>query len=118
MPDSTILMDYILHRLAGLIENLRVIPENMDRNLMGSMGLFFSQRVLLALVDAGMGRQDAYVLVQRCAMQSWDTRRLFRDIVFNDAEITERLSPSKLEEIFDPSYYLRHEDLIFSRVFG
>ncbi|GFM36042.1 adenylosuccinate lyase [Desulfovibrio psychrotolerans] len=118
MPDSTILMDYILHRLAGLIENLRVIPENMDRNLMGSMGLFFSQRVLLGLVDAGMGRQDAYVLVQRCAMQSWDTKRLFRDIVCNDAEITGRLSPSKLEEIFDPSYYLRHEDLIFSRVFG
>ncbi|UZP67179.1 adenylosuccinate lyase [Desulfovibrio mangrovi] len=118
MPDSTILMDYILNRLAGLIDNLRVIPENMDRNLMGSMGLFFSQRVLLALVDTGMGRQDAYVMVQRCAMESWDTKQLFKDIVCKDTEITSRLTAEKLEEIFDPSYYLRHEDLIFNRVFG
>ncbi|GFM32794.1 adenylosuccinate lyase [Desulfovibrio subterraneus] len=118
MPDSTILMDYILHRLAGLIDNLRVIPENMDRNLMGSMGLFFSQRVLLGLVESGMGRQDAYVMVQRCAMQSWDTKQLFKDIVCADTEITSRLTAEKLEEIFDPSYYLRHEDLIFNRVFG
>ncbi|BFR49722.1 adenylosuccinate lyase [Nitratidesulfovibrio sp. HK-II] len=118
MPDSTILMDYVLHRLSGLLANLRVIPENMDRNLAASYGLYYSQRVLLALVESGMARQEAYVLAQRCAMQSWETRKPFPDMVRADADIAARLAPSVLDELFDPGYYLRHENMIFERVFG
>ncbi|OBQ56819.1 adenylosuccinate lyase [Halodesulfovibrio spirochaetisodalis] len=118
MPDTTILMNYMLNRLSNLVSNLRVIPENMDRNLVGSMGLFFSQRVLLGLVETGMGRQDAYVMVQKCAMESWDTKQLFEDLVRKDPEISTRIAPEKMDEIFDATYYLRHEDLIFDRVFN
>ena len=118
MPDSTILMDYVLHRLANLVENLRIIPENMDRNLAMSYGLFYSQRVLLTLVESGMARQEAYVMVQRCAMQSWETHRPFPDIVRADADISSRIDAATLDALFDPSYYLRHEDTIFRRVFA
>ena len=120
MPDSTILMDYILHRLSGLLENLRIIPENIERNLKASYGLFFSQRVLLALLEAGgesLSRQDAYVLVQRCAMRSWEEREYFPDVVRRDSEIAARLGPGALDEIFDLNYYLRYENDIFTRVF-
>lgn len=119
MPDSTILADYILHRLSGLLDNLRVIPENMARNMMTSYGLFFSQRVLIALVEeAGMPRQEAYVLVQRAAMQSWESRTPFEDIIRADAEITAKIPATKLDTLFDPKEYLCQEDMIFARVFG
>lgn len=117
MPDSTILMDYVLSRLNSLIANLRIIPEHMDRNLMGSYGLFFSQRVLMALVESGMARQEAYVMVQRCAMQSWDTRQPFPEIVKADDDISRHLDNAQLDEIFNAEYYLRHEEYIFQRVF-
>lgn len=119
MPDSTILMDYILHRLTGLLEGLRVIPENMERNLMLSHGLFFSQRVLLALVeDAGLPRQEAYGMVQALAMQSWETGQSFPELVLGDKTICGLLDKAKLREMFDPASYLRHEDEIFARVFS
>ena len=121
MPDSTILMDYILHRLSALLENLRIIPENIERNLLGSYGLFFSQRVLLALLEAGgegLSRQEAYVLVQRCAMRSWEEREYFPDVVRKDPEIASRLAAKALDEIFDLNYYLRYENDIFTRVFS
>jgi adenylosuccinate lyase len=118
MPDSTILMDYVLHRLCNLLENLRVIPENMDRNLMSSYGLFFSQRVLTALVESGMARQEAYVMVQKAAMKSWDTGTSFPENVRADADITAHLQPEVLDALFDAGYYLRHEDMIFDRVFA
>ncbi len=121
MPDSTILMDYVLHRLAGLLENLRVIPENIERNLMASYGLFFSQRVLMALLEASdhkLSRQEAYVLVQRCAMQSWESREYFPDVVRRDCEISSFLAAKALDELFDINYYLRYEDNIFTRVFA
>ncbi len=118
MPDSTILMDYILHRLSGLLSRLRVIPENMARNLRASYGLFFSQRVLQALIeDAHMPRQEAYELVQGLAMQSWNTQSPFPRLVENDPEMQKRLGPS-LAGLFDPAHYLRYEDMIFRRVFG
>ena len=91
MPDSTILVDYMLHRLNNLLKGLRVIPENMERNLMGSHGLFFSQRVLLALVEAGLARQEAYVMVQKVAMRCWRERTSFEDAVRADADIAVRL---------------------------
>lgn len=118
MPDSTILADYTLARLANILKNLKVNPDNMARNLMGSFGLFYSQRVLLALIEAGMDRQEAYVLVQRVAMACWEGRTSFPDAVRADAAIAARLAPAVLDALFDPNYYLAHEDLIFSRVFG
>ncbi|MYL82737.1 adenylosuccinate lyase [Desulfovibrio aerotolerans] len=118
MPDSTILADYTLSRLTTLLTNLKVNPDNMARNLMASFGLFYSQRVLLALIEAGMDRQEAYVLVQRVAMACWEGRTSFPDAVRADAAITAKLAPASLDALFDPSYYLAHEDLIFSRVFG
>ena len=120
MPDSTILMDYVLHRLAGLLENLRIIPENIERNLMSSYGLFFSQRVLMALLEQGgerLSRQEAYVLVQGCAMHSWDNRAYFPDVVRGNAKIASILDSKALDELFDLNYYLRYEDNIFARVF-
>jgi adenylosuccinate lyase len=118
MPDSTILADYILNRLAGLLKNLRVIPENMRRNLESSYGLFYSQRVLVGLLDLGLPRQKAYEMVQAPAMRSWDTRRPFKDEVMADQQIREYLSLETLERLFDPCYYLRYVSAIFDRVFG
>ena len=118
MPDSTILADYILNRLSGLLDNLQVHPENMARNLRLSHGLFFSQRVLLALVESGMPRQEAYVMVQRNAMKSWEQGAPFSDLLCEDKEIAARLGHEKLADLFDPVYYLRHEDEIFARVFA
>jgi adenylosuccinate lyase len=119
MPDSTILADYILHRLKSLLAGLRLRPENMRRNLMSSHGLFFSQRVLLALIEkAGMQRQAAYALVQACAMRSLEERQSFETLLRRDPEIASRLDEADLAGIFDPYYYLRHEEEIFQRVFG
>jgi adenylosuccinate lyase len=118
MPDSTILADYILGRLAGLLKNLRVIPENMARNLEGSYGLFYSQRVLVELIEMGLPRQRAYEMVQAAAMRSWDGRKSFRSEVEGDAEIRRHLSLETLERLFDPCYYLRYVTAIYERVFG
>ncbi|MCC8193564.1 MAG: adenylosuccinate lyase, partial [Deltaproteobacteria bacterium] len=119
MPDSTILADYVLHRLARLLDNLRVIPENMERNLYASYGLFFSQRILIALVEeAKIPRQEAYLMVQRAAMKSWETRTSFKEIVEKDPDITARIPGEKLDALFDPKAYLCQEDMIFARVFG
>ena len=118
MPDSTILMDYALHRLASLINGLRVLPENIERNLWGSHGIFFSQRVLTTLIGKGLPRQETYVMVQRCAMESWESGRPFPDIVRGDAEITKHLSRHELDLLFDTSYYTRYENVSLSRVFG
>ncbi len=118
MPDSTILMDYILHRLTGLLRNLRVLPENMRRNLDASFGLYFSQRILTALVDAGLPRQEAYVMVQRKAMESWQTRRPFPDLVRADPDIGKVLDATHLDALFDDAFYLRHERTVLERVLG
>ncbi|MFP4516147.1 MAG: adenylosuccinate lyase [Desulfovibrionales bacterium] len=117
MPDSTILVDYMLSRLNSVMMNLRIIPENMERNLEGSYGLFYSQRVLLALVDKGLERQKAYEMVQQVAMGCWNERRSFPVAVRESREITKILNEQELEAVFDPEYYLRHEERIFSRVF-
>lgn len=117
MPDSTILMDYILHRLNSVLSNLRIIPENMSKNLMGSYGLFFSQRVLLALIEKGnLPRQEAYELVQRIAMQSWDTKTPFPELVEGDSTVKKYLTADNLKEIFNARSFLTHEDTIYNRV--
>jgi adenylosuccinate lyase len=117
MPDSTILIDYMLHRLDTLVTNLRIIPENMERNLHGSFDIYFSQRVLLALVDAGLERQKGYEMVQKLAMHCWQNKVSFPKTVRQDPAMQELLSAETMDRIFDPSYYLRQEEMIFSRVF-
>ena len=117
MPDSTIMVNYMLNRLNGVLANLRIIPENMQRNLMGSYGLFFSQRVLLALVETGLERQKAYEMVQAVAMRCWQERTSFEEAVRGNADITARLDAARLDQAFDLNYYLRHEQTVFDRVF-
>ncbi len=118
MPDSTTLVHYMLHRLKNVLKNLKINEENMEKNLNLSMGLFFSQRVLIALIDKGIKRQQAYEMVQRVAMYCWDNKKFFPDEVRKDKEICKYLTPSELDKLFDINYYLRYEDYIFKRVFG
>ena len=118
MPDSTILADYMLSRLAGLLSGLRVIPENMERNLWGSYGLFFSQAVLLALIESGAERQKAYEAVQRIAMDCWTQKKSFPEAVLRDSAMNEALGSKALESLFDPANFLKYEEMILKRVFG
>ncbi|CAM2060941.1 Adenylosuccinate lyase [Desulfovibrionales bacterium] len=117
-PDSTTLLDYMLHRLTEVLSHLIIYPNNMERNLHTSYDLFYSQRVLIALVKAGVPRQEAYVIVQRLAIKSWQDKIHFPSKVKNDSNITAHLSSAIIDDCFDPNYYLRHEDLIYNRVFG
>ena len=119
-PDATITLDFALARLTGVIEKLLVYPERMDKNLNKMGGLVHSQRVLLALTQAGVSREDAYRLVQRNAMKVWesDGQLSLLDLLKGDAEVTAALSPAEIEDKFDLGYHLKHVDTIFARVFG
>ncbi len=121
-PDATVTLDFALNRLAGLIENLLVYPDNMKRNLDLLGGLHNSQRVLLALTQAGMSREDAYAAVQRNAMQVWqhrgDRAGLFAQLLKADPEVSARLSAGDIDAMFDDFYHLKHVDALFERVFG
>ena len=117
-PDSTILVDYMLNRLTGMIKNLVIYPDNMQKNLDLTKGLIFSQQVLLALAGAGASREDAYRLVQNQAMKAWQEQLDFKELVKNDAEIRAFLSEEQIEQIFDLSYHLKHVQTIFERVFN
>jgi adenylosuccinate lyase len=118
LPDACILADFALHRLAGLIEKLTVYPERMLANLEATRGLYNSQRVLLALTERGLPRQQAYELVQRSAMQAWSEDRPLQELLEADAEVTAHLSAAKLAQLFDLGHHLRQVDRIFERVFG
>lgn len=118
MPDSTILLDYMLVRLTGLIKNLLVYPERMRRNLALTGGLVYSQRLLLELVERGAQRKESYEAVQRCAMEAWKGRAGFQDLVGKDPVISKALTKAQIAACFAPTYYLRHLDKIFQRVFG
>jgi adenylosuccinate lyase len=117
-PDATIALDFALVRLTGLIDRLVVYPERMRENLDSSGGLVDSQRVLLALTQAGMSREDAYSAVQRNAMAAWDGKGCFSDLLKQDPEITRFLNPDTIDGLFDPAYHLKNVDTIFRRVFG
>ena len=117
-PDSTITLDFALHRLAGVVERLVVYPDRMLENLHRFRGLVMSQRVLLALTQAGVSREDAYGLVQRNAMKVWEHGADFRTELLGDAEVRAALSEAEIEEKFDLGYHTRHVDTIFARVFG
>jgi adenylosuccinate lyase len=118
LPDSTILVDYMLHKAAGLLENALIYPERMKANLESTGGLVFSGQLLLDLAEAGMSREDAYRLVQDHAMRAWREGVNFRELVLKDKEITSRIPASKLEHAFDLERQLRNVDKIFGRVFG
>ncbi len=117
-PDSTILLDFMLHRFAGVVEGLVVYPERMRANLERTRGLIFSQRVLLALVEAGLERQKAYHLVQRNAMPVWEEGKDFLTLLLADADVRAALGEDAVRACFDFGPHLAHVDAIFTRVFG
>jgi adenylosuccinate lyase len=117
-PDATITLDFALHRLAGVIDRLLVYPKNMEANLNRFRGLIHSQRILLALTQAGVSREDAYRLVQRNAMKVWEEGKDFLVELLADREVRAALSEREIRDKFDLSYHTRHVDTIFARVFG
>jgi adenylosuccinate lyase len=117
-PDATIALDFALHRFAGMIENLRVYPERMLANLSLTGGLYEAQRVLLALVGKGVGRQQGYVYVQRNAMKVWEEKVDFRTALKRDPDVARVLSGAEIDACFALDYHLKHVDTIFRRVFG
>jgi adenylosuccinate lyase len=117
-PDATVTLDFALNRMAGVIEKLVVYPETMKRNLDKLGGLHNSQRVLLALTQAGASREEAYALVQRNAMKTWETGADFLAELKADRDVVAKVAPAELEAMFDLGYHLKHVDTIFSRVFG
>ena len=117
-PDATVHLDFALRRLAGVVDRLLVYPENMQKNLDRLGGLVHSQRVLLALTQKGVSREDAYAAVQRNAMKVWRGEGVFLDFLKSDPEVRPHLTDAELESLFDLAYHFKHVDLIFARVFG
>jgi adenylosuccinate lyase len=116
VPDAFLALDYMLDRFIWIVEGLVVYPERMLRNLDASHGLVFSHALLLALVDSGLPRNEAYRLVQRNAMQAWDEERDFRGLVASDPEISAQLDPAALDRAFDLSAAVKHRDIVFDRL--
>ncbi len=117
-PDGFITADFMLARLNGLLSKLVVYPENMKKNLNLLKGLIFSQQVLLRLTQKGVSREDAYRIVQKRAMEVWEGKGTFKELLLEDKELSKYLSREEIEEIFDINYHLKHVDTIFHRVFG
>lgn len=116
LPDTTILLDYILTRINKIIKTLTVFPERMKQNMDATYGLIYSQRVLLKLIDTGMSRESAYDLVQPLTAKSWDEQLQFKPLVEGNAEIREHLDQAAIDDAFDYHYHLRHIDEIFERL--
>ncbi|WP_071458395.1 adenylosuccinate lyase [Bacillus massilinigeriensis] len=116
LPDATIALNYMLNRFGNIIKNLTVFPENMKRNMDRTLGLIYSQRVLLALIEKGMSREEAYDTVQPRAMEAWDKQVHFRSLIESDAKITNMLNEAEIADCFDYNYHLKHVDTIFDRL--
>ncbi|MEO6197312.1 MAG: adenylosuccinate lyase [Dehalococcoidia bacterium] len=116
LPDATIALDYMLDLMTYIVRGMLVYPDRMRENMDASYGLPFSQRVLLALIDKGMNRQEAYKIVQSNAMKSWEAKQLYLDILSRDEQVTSKLSQEELTALFDVNWYLRHVDDSFSRL--
>lgn len=116
LPDATIALNYMLNRFANIVQNLTVFPENMKRNMERTFGLIYSQRVLLALIDKGMAREEAYDTVQPKAMEAWEKQVPFRSLVEAEERITSRLTKEEIDDCFDYTYHLKNVDMIFERV--
>jgi adenylosuccinate lyase len=117
IPDTTIIIDYMLNRMTDIIRHLVVYPKRMQQNLELTRGLIFSQQVLLALARQGVSREKAYQMVQKQAMRAWKEHSDFRELVRSDPDITRYLGPGEIEGLFDVDSQLRHVDTIFARVF-
>ena len=116
-PDSTILVDYMLHRITNIIDNLIVYPDNMAKNFNLTRGLVFSEKILLALTGKGISREDAYQIVQKNAMRTWEEGIDFKRLILEDDKIKERLNPEEVEKLFSPDSLLKQVGEIFARVF-
>jgi adenylosuccinate lyase len=116
VPDAFLALDYMLDRFAWLVEGLVVRPERMQRNLEASHGLFFSQRLLLSLVESGLERSEAYDLVQRNAMRAWEEEQDFQALARSDSAISAQLDVAALDDVFDLGAYTRHVDVVFDRL--
>ncbi|AST89787.1 MULTISPECIES: adenylosuccinate lyase [Sutcliffiella] len=116
LPDATIALNYMLNRFGNIVKNLTVFPDNMKRNMDRTLGLIYSQRVLLALIDTGMSREEAYDTVQPKAMEAWEKQVAFRQLVEGEGKITSRLTAAQIEDCFDYNYHLQHVDTIFTRL--
>ena len=117
-PDATITLDFALHRLTSVVEKMLIFPQNMLDNMNKFPGLVMSQRVLLALTQAGVSREDAYAMVQRNALKVWEDQVDFRELLLADAEVVAALGEAQINEKFDMDYHTKHVDTIFKRVFG
>lgn len=117
-PDSTILIDFMLHRLTKIVRDLVVHPERMIKNLNQTKGLIFSQQILTKLAEKGVERQKAYVMVQRNAMKVWEIDQEFKQMILEDDEIGEYLSHKEIDDVFNVEYHLKYVDEIYKRVFG
>ncbi|TYR79122.1 adenylosuccinate lyase [Priestia megaterium] len=116
LPDATIALNYMLNRFATIVKNLTVFPDNMKRNMDRTLGLIYSQRVLLTLINKGMVREEAYDLVQPKAMEAWETQVPFRSLIEGEERITRHLSPEEIEDCFDHKHHLKNVDMIFERL--
>ncbi|MGL4697698.1 adenylosuccinate lyase [Enterococcus larvae] len=116
IPDTTMLLNYMLNRFGNIVKNLTVFPENMKRNMNATFGLIYSQRVLLKLIDHGMTREEAYDLVQPKTAYAWDHQTDFKPLLEQDEKITSVLSQDELDDAFDYNYHLKNVDTIFERV--
>jgi len=116
LPDSTILLDYMLNRFSGVVEKLTIFEDNMHDNIYKTFGLTFSQRVLHKLIDTGMSREKAYDTVQPLAMKAWEEKTMFRDLVEADETVQENLTVEEIEEAFDLDHHTRNVERIFKRV--
>jgi len=117
-PDATVTLDFALNRIAGVVEKLVVYPENMQRNLDRLGGLVHSQRILLALTQKGVSREDSYAWVQRNAMPVWRGQGDFLTLLKADPDVSRALSAQELESLFNLGFHTKHVDTIFRRVFG
>jgi adenylosuccinate lyase len=116
LPDATIALNYMLNRFGNIVKNLTVYPENMKRNMDRTLGLIYSQRVLLALIDKGMSREEAYDTVQPRAMEAWEKQVQFRSLIESDEKIAGLLNEAEIDDCFDYNYHIKHVDMIFERL--
>jgi adenylosuccinate lyase len=117
LPDSSILVNYMLNRMTGMLKDMHVYPQKMKEDMDRSFGLFNSQRVMLALVDKGVSREDAYIIVQRNAMKCWKQQKPFMGILWSDKDIRKHLKQAELKKLFELEPFLKHIDFLFKRVF-
>lgn len=116
IPDTTIALNYMLNRFSNIVKNLTVFPENMKRNMNATFGLIYSQRILLALIDKGLSREEAYDTVQPLTAKAWDEQTQFRPLVEAEEKITSLLSPEEIADCFDYNWHLKNVDMIFERL--